>query len=93
MSFKDSLNAAASQADSKEKTDNYQLLLDDALSRKSADDLHAFVVAMLDEKTPLFVSRALLHSFADGLTKLSAQTHKDVALFTLSTAQVCLPQT
>lgn len=69
-SYADGLTAAASLGEASEKTEAFTLLLDDALSRKSQTDLRLFVDAMVAESTPLFVSRALLSSFAKSLAAL-----------------------
>jgi COP9 signalosome complex subunit 4 len=109
-SFAEGLAYAAQIGEStKEKSDAYALLLEDALTRVDQVDLQAFVDAMVNgkeekkinknkkiensqifffsfffsEATPLFVSRALLKSFADGVAKLEHEAHKTIAHYAI----------
>jgi len=65
----------------------YNQLLDQFIEKNAKKELEAFVVHMLDEKTPLVISRTLLQAFATNLTKLPSQVHKEIAHFALEKIQ------
>ena len=72
------LQQVAVSADPKTKSTKYKELLDSFISNKMVKELKEFVEHMLEEKTPLVISRPLLQSFAVALTNLPAELHKDV---------------
>jgi len=77
----------AASSDHKTKTDKYKALLDQFVDKKSVSDLKAFVDHMLDDKTPLVISRTLLSPFAEALPKLPSEVHKEVAQYALEKIQ------
>jgi len=87
MDIMKQFNDIAASSDHKAKTDKYKSLLDQFVDKKDAKLLKAFVDHMLDEKTPLVISRTLLSPFAQALPKLSADMHKDIAHYALEKIQ------
>jgi len=77
----------ATLSDHKTKTEKYKALLDQFIAKESIKELQAFLVHMLDEKTPLVISRTLLQAFATSLTKLKPAPHKDIGLYALEKIQ------
>jgi len=77
----------AASADHKTKNEKYKQLLDGFIEKGSLNELKAFVDHMLEEKTPLVISRTLLQAFAIALPKLAPQIHKDVAHYALEKIQ------
>jgi len=58
--------------------------LETIFTNKQADELRSFLDHLADEDTPLVISRQLLSEYADGLAKLPAELHKEVAEYSLS---------
>jgi len=81
------LAKVAASADAKTKSTKYKELLDSFVSRKKGQELKDFVDHMLDEKTPLVISRPLLQSFAHALPSLPPDLHKEIAHFALEKIQ------
>jgi len=77
----------SASADHKTKNEKYKQLLDQFIEKNSVNELKAFVEHMLEEKTPLVISRTLLQAFAIGLPKLAPAAHKDVAHYALDKIQ------
>jgi len=77
----------AASSDHKAKKEKYKQLLDQFIERKQVKELKDFVTHMLDEKTPLVISRTLLHAFATGLSNLPPSAHKEIAHFALDKIQ------
>jgi COP9 signalosome complex subunit 4 len=77
----------AASSDHKTKTEKYKALLDEFVKKSAVKELKAFVEHMLDEKTPLVISRTLLSPFAQSLPKLSSEFHKEIAHFALEKIQ------
>jgi len=81
------LAKAAGISDAKAKSTKYKELLDSFIAKQQAKELKDFVEHMLDEKTPLVISRPLLQNFATTLPGLPAEAHKEVAHFALEKIQ------
>jgi len=81
------LSDIAASSDHKTKNEKYKQLLDQLVSKKSLKDLQLFVSHMLDEKTPLVISRTLLQSFALALPNLSSELHREIGHFALEKIQ------
>jgi len=77
----------AASSDHKTKNEKYKQLLDQLIAKNAVKDLESFVTHMLDERTPLVISRTLLHAFAVSLPKLPAETHKQIGHFALEKIQ------
>eukprot|EP01119_Soliformovum_irregulare_P005515 TRINITY_DN17270_c0_g1_i1.p1 TRINITY_DN17270_c0_g1~~TRINITY_DN17270_c0_g1_i1.p1 ORF type:complete len:389 (+),score=123.92 TRINITY_DN17270_c0_g1_i1:68-1234(+) len=75
------------QSDPKVKNEKYKELLNGYVSKKSIPDLKKFVEHMVEESTPLVISRTLLQAFAVSLPQLPADLHKEIALFALEKIQ------
>jgi len=84
---KDLFNQIAAVADHKTKNEKYKQLLDQFLGGQQANELKAFVDHMLDEKTPLVISRTLLSAFAVGIPKLKPELHKEIGHYSLDKIQ------
>jgi COP9 signalosome complex subunit 4 len=81
------LTEIANIADQKVKIDKYKALMEQYFAQKNVDKLKEFVVHMLDEKTPVVVSRTLLQAYAKPLKSLPPELHKQVAQFALEKIQ------
>jgi len=81
------LAAVSALGDHKAKTDKYRTILEEAINGGATDNLKLFVDHMLEEKTPLVISRTMLQQFALALPKLSSETHKDIAGYALEKIQ------
>lgn len=66
-------------ADHKVKIEKYKELLTTLVAKKQEKELKAFVDHMLEEKTPLVISRTLLQAFAMALSSLPPELHKEIA--------------
>jgi len=77
----------AASSDHKAKNEKYKHLLDQFIDKKQTKELKDFVTHMLDEKTPLVISRTLLHAFATALSNIPSDAQKDVAHFALDKIQ------
>jgi len=77
----------AASSDHKSKNEKYKQLLDQLIEKNAVKDLQLFVTHMLDEKTPLVISRTLLHAFAVALPKLPADAHKEIGHYALEKIQ------
>eukprot|EP01114_Cavostelium_apophysatum_P005932 TRINITY_DN17109_c0_g1_i2.p1 TRINITY_DN17109_c0_g1~~TRINITY_DN17109_c0_g1_i2.p1 ORF type:complete len:332 (+),score=54.54 TRINITY_DN17109_c0_g1_i2:54-1049(+) len=77
----------AALPDHKTKTERYKQLLDQFIDKQDVKQLQAFVLHMLDDKTPLVLSRTLLQSFAVGISKLPPAIHKEIGHFALEKIQ------
>jgi len=82
-----SLADISASTDHKTKNERYKQLLDKLSDAKDVKGLQAFVSHMLDEKTPLVISRPLLGAFAIALAKLPGDTHKTIGLYALEKIQ------
>jgi len=82
-----SFSSIASCVDHKSKTERYKQVLDDILAKGALIDLKAFVDHMIEERTPLVISRTLLQMFALGISKLSDEQHKEIAQYALEKIQ------
>lgn len=76
-----------SSADHKTKTEKYKVLLGDLVKAKNVANLRTFIDHMVDEQTPLVISRTLLHSFAGILRELTPAMQKDIGHYTLEKVQ------
>eukprot|EP01115_Flamella_aegyptia_P002277 TRINITY_DN136297_c0_g1_i1.p1 TRINITY_DN136297_c0_g1~~TRINITY_DN136297_c0_g1_i1.p1 ORF type:complete len:388 (+),score=111.03 TRINITY_DN136297_c0_g1_i1:45-1208(+) len=74
-------------SDHKTKTDKYKALLEQFVTKNSINELKSFVDHILDDKTPLVVSRTLMQHFAESLLKLNTDSHKQVGHYTLEKIQ------
>jgi COP9 signalosome complex subunit 4 len=81
------LQKVAASSDPKAKSTKYKELLDSFVANKQVSALKEFVDLMLEEKTPLVISRPLLQNFAVALPNLPADLHKDIAHFALEKIQ------
>eukprot|EP01117_Protostelium_nocturnum_P008432 TRINITY_DN3016_c0_g1_i2.p1 TRINITY_DN3016_c0_g1~~TRINITY_DN3016_c0_g1_i2.p1 ORF type:complete len:259 (+),score=96.31 TRINITY_DN3016_c0_g1_i2:734-1510(+) len=81
------LQSIAAIGDHKLKTDKYKALLDDFIKGNKTKDLESFVDHMLDEKTPLVVSRTMLQSFATSIANLPVESRKEIAVYALEKTQ------
>jgi COP9 signalosome complex subunit 4 len=81
------LAKVAASTDPKTKTTKYKELLDKFVANKQGKELKEFVDHMLEEKTPLVVSRPLLQNFAVALPNLPAELHKEIGHFALEKIQ------
>eukprot|EP01111_Echinosteliopsis_oligospora_P004221 TRINITY_DN1672_c0_g1_i1.p1 TRINITY_DN1672_c0_g1~~TRINITY_DN1672_c0_g1_i1.p1 ORF type:complete len:399 (+),score=139.35 TRINITY_DN1672_c0_g1_i1:55-1251(+) len=77
----------SASTDHKVKTERYKSLLSDLVSSGGASNLKLLINHMVDEQTPLAISRTLLKEFATMLEKLPAQSQKDVAHYALEKIQ------
>eukprot|EP01118_Nematostelium_gracile_P013117 TRINITY_DN4912_c0_g1_i1.p1 TRINITY_DN4912_c0_g1~~TRINITY_DN4912_c0_g1_i1.p1 ORF type:complete len:408 (-),score=127.98 TRINITY_DN4912_c0_g1_i1:53-1276(-) len=77
----------ASSNDPKTKSQKYKEFLDGLISSGSIQGLKDFVEHMLEERTPLVLSRPLLQSFAVALPQLPAETLKEISHFALEKIQ------
>jgi len=77
----------AATTDPKTKTTKYTEVLNKFVKGKQQKELKEFVEHMLEEKTPLVVSRPLLQNFAVALPTLPPDVHKDIAHFALEKIQ------
>jgi len=77
----------ASSSDHKTKNEKYKQLLDGFIEKQQAPELSAFVDHMMDERTPLVISRTLLQHFALSVPKLKPELHKQVAHYALERIQ------
>jgi COP9 signalosome complex subunit 4 len=82
-----SLEEIASSSDHKTKTEKYRALLDEIIDRRASSHLRAFIDHMIEETTPLVISRTLLQAFASELGKLPTDLQKEVGLYTLERIQ------
>jgi len=78
----------AASSDHKTKTEKYKQILDQCIDKQDKKSLELFVMHMLEEKTPLVISRTLLQAFAVSLPKLPAELHKQIAHFALEKIQL-----
>jgi len=81
------LSAVSALGDHKAKTDKYRAILDQAISQGSPDNLKLFIDHMLEERTPLVISRTMLQQFAMALPKLAPEAHKEIASYALEKIQ------
>lgn len=81
------LQKVAASNDPKTKSTKYKELLDSFVANKQVKALKEFVDHMLEEKTPLVISRPLLQSFAVALPNLPPDLHKEIAHFALEKIQ------
>jgi len=70
-----------------QQTTRYTEVLNKFVKGKQQKELKEFVEHMLEEKTPLVVSRPLLQNFAVALPTLPPDVHKDIAHFALEKIQ------
>jgi len=77
----------ASSSDHKTKNEKYKELLTKFLGAGDTKGLKAFLDHMLEESTPLIISRTLLQAFAQSLTSLKPDAHKDLAVYSLEKIQ------
>jgi COP9 signalosome complex subunit 4 len=77
----------AASSDPKLKSTKYKELLDSFIANKKGKELKEFVEHMLEEKTPLVVSRPLLQNFAVFIPNLPSDLHKEIAHFALEKIQ------
>jgi len=87
MSIASRIASIASQADHKTKAEKYKSLLTELIKQKSVPDLKQFVDHMIDEPTPLVISRTLLQAFASSLQELPPATQKEIGHYTLDRIQ------
>src|SRR5690349_21344513 len=80
---KELFNQIAASADHKTKTEKYKTLLDQYIANQQVNELKAFVDHMLEEKTPLVISRTLLQAFAVALPNLKPELHKEIGIASL----------
>jgi len=81
------LQKIAVSTDPKTKSAKYKEVLDKFIEGKRGKELKEFVDHMLDEKTPLVVSRPLMQSFAVALPQIVGELHKEIAQFALEKIQ------
>lgn len=74
-------------ADHKTKTEKYKSLLTELVAAKNVAQLRIFIDHMVDEQTPLVISRTLLHSFASMLGKLPSAGQQEIGHYTLEKVQ------
>jgi len=77
----------AASSDHKTKNEKYKQLLDQFLQKKAVKELKAFVDHMLEDQTPLVISRTLLQAFALALPELEPELHKEIGHYTLEKIQ------
>ncbi|KAK9863293.1 hypothetical protein WJX84_010863 [Apatococcus fuscideae] len=82
-----SLEQIAALPDQKQKIEQYRLVLETIIAQGSAIDCKCFVNHMVSDAVPLVVSRQLLSTFSQAISRLSPQTHKAVATHTLEKLQ------
>jgi len=87
MSSSKSLAEIAAIADHKTKTEKYKVLLTDLIAKKLPQNLHEFIDHMIEESTPLVISRTLLQVFATSLRELPSEVQKAVGHYTLDKIQ------
>jgi len=75
----------AAIADHKTKIEKYKALLEQLIAKKSVPELKAFVEHMVDEQTPLVISRTLLQAFAVALP--GTEIHKEIGHHSLEKIQ------
>lgn len=81
------LSSIASISDHKTKNERYKQLLNQMIENKAVSDLKAFVDHMLEDKTPLVISRTLLQTFAQSIRVLPSEFHKDIGHYSLEKIQ------
>eukprot|EP01113_Clastostelium_recurvatum_P013710 TRINITY_DN17328_c0_g1_i1.p1 TRINITY_DN17328_c0_g1~~TRINITY_DN17328_c0_g1_i1.p1 ORF type:complete len:419 (-),score=82.18 TRINITY_DN17328_c0_g1_i1:146-1375(-) len=86
------LEQIAALSDHKAKTEGYKQLLNTLIAANSSNGgdeagLRSFIDHMIEERTPLVVSRTLLSSFANDLARLPPETQKSIGHFTLEKIQ------
>eukprot|EP01116_Phalansterium_solitarium_P015836 TRINITY_DN353_c1_g1_i12.p1 TRINITY_DN353_c1_g1~~TRINITY_DN353_c1_g1_i12.p1 ORF type:complete len:417 (+),score=127.58 TRINITY_DN353_c1_g1_i12:67-1251(+) len=81
------LQEIAAGADHKAKAAGYRQVLDQLIQSKNAAGLKEFANHMLDDKTPLVISRTLLQAFASSLPLLPAEEHMQIAHYALERIQ------
>lgn len=79
--------AVVQVSDQKQKVSQYKGILEGFLASGVSEDLKSFVDHMLAEEVPLVVRRQMLNLFAQGIKSLPADTHKEVAQYTLEKIQ------
>mmetsp|Transcript_12598 Transcript_12598/g.32285 ORF Transcript_12598/g.32285 Transcript_12598/m.32285 type:complete len:396 (+) Transcript_12598:249-1436(+) len=79
--------AVVAMGDQKAKVAAYRGILEGYIASGVAEDLKSFVDHMLAEDVPLVVRRQMLNLFAAGIKSLPAETHKEVAQYTLEKIQ------
>lgn len=77
----------AAANDHKTKTEKYKTLLSELIASKSTHALKEFIDHMIEEQTPLVISRTLLHAFATSLQELPPAVQKDIGHYTLEKIQ------
>jgi Ni,Fe-hydrogenase III component G len=75
------LKSIAALNDQNVKSQKYSDALKKYVKNQSASDLKSFVEHMLDEKTPVVISRTLLTNFVESLKELPEELHKSVGIF------------
>ncbi|PRP89712.1 proteasome component region PCI domain-containing protein [Planoprotostelium fungivorum] len=83
----DQLAAAFALGDHKAKIEKYRSILDGMIKKTSIEDLKLFIDHMLDEKTPLVISRTMLQQFANSMQELTPESHKEIASYALDKIQ------
>ncbi|KAK9815676.1 hypothetical protein WJX72_007876 [[Myrmecia] bisecta] len=81
------LDSIAALSDQKQKIEQYKAALQSILAKGEVAQCESFVDHMLSEGVPLVVSRQLMAVFAQEIAKLPADTHKEVAQYTLRKIQ------
>jgi len=77
----------AASADHKTKNEKYKKLLDEFVAKKQGKELRAFIDHMLEDATPLVISRTLLQAFAQALPTLGPDLHKEIGHYALEKIQ------
>lgn len=87
MSITKTLADISVATDHKTKTEKYKVLLTELIARKTSQQLKEFIDHMIEEQTPLVISRTLLHSFSTSLQDLPPDVQKEVGHYTLERIQ------
>eukprot|EP00891_Asterochloris_glomerata_P000125 jgi/Astpho2/125/fgenesh1_pm.00004_%23_17_t len=83
----DQLDGIAALPDQKIKADQYRAVLQTVLAKQQAADCKGFVDHLLSDAVPLVVSRQLLSNFAQEVSSLPPELHKEVARYALERVQ------
>jgi len=77
----------SSSPDHKSKTEKYRVLLNDLFANQAVPQLKIFIDHMIEETTPLVISRTLLQAFATTLENLPREIQKEIGHYTLEKIQ------
>jgi len=83
MDLSKELASITAIADHKTKIERYKQLLASVVSSQAVPPISHFIDHLIDEQTPLVISRTLLHAFAQSLVELPPALQIEVGLYTL----------